>query len=225
MSEKSPQLPMIIAIDGTAASGKGTLSRALAQDLDFAYLDTGKLYRYLGMAALDAGIDLEDQARVSDFATKHAPQILPHSLEDERLFSDEAGQAASKIATITDVRAALLSYQQNFAQIPPNEKRGAVLDGRDIGTVICPDAPVKLFITASAEIRAQRRFKELQSKGISVRYDAVLADMQERDARDQKRDEAPLKPAHDALMMDTSDVSADDVLNAARDYVRNRTGL
>lgn len=215
----------VIAVDGTAASGKGTLAKRLAKELGFAYLDTGKLYRYVGARLLARGIDPQDEAEAIAVAQGLNTTLKPEHLQDPALGSDENGQAASKVAALTGVRTALLDYQQNFAKTPPGGASGAILDGRDIGTVICPDADLKLYIDANLEIRAQRRFKELQSKGISVTYDAVLADMLERDKRDSSRATAPMKPADDAIVLDTSTMSADDVFDKVRSAVTDRLGI
>lgn len=215
----------VIAVDGTAASGKGTLAKRLAKELGFAYLDTGKLYRYVGARLIARGIEPTDEAEAIAVAQGLNATLKPEDLQNPDLGKDEIGQAASKVAAITGVRTALLDYQQNFAKNPPECASGAILDGRDIGTVICPDADLKLYIDANVEIRAQRRFKELQSKGISVTYDAVLADMLERDKRDSSRATAPMKPADDAIVLDTSTMSADDVFDKVRSAVTDRLGI
>ncbi len=215
----------VIAIDGTAASGKGTLARKLAEHLGFAYLDTGKLYRYVGYSIIVAGGDADDEAQARQMAERLAGKLDPAALAASALETDAAGQAASRVARFPSVRAALLEYQRGFAACPPPGTRGAVLDGRDIGTVICPQADVKLFVTARLEVRAARRHKELQSKGFSVTYDAVLADMAERDARDSGRDTAPMKPAPGATLLDTSDKSIGDVFGQALAAVMARLNM
>ncbi|CCG08818.1 (d)CMP kinase [Pararhodospirillum photometricum] len=197
---------MIIAIDGPAAAGKGTLSRRLAADLGYAHLDTGKLYRAVGMAVLRAGGDPSDPRQAE--AAARALDLT--TLGDPVLTTDTAGQAASKVAALEGVRAALLDLQRRFAATPP----GAVLDGRDIGTVVCPDADVKVFVTASLEVRAQRRFLELRQNGLDVKEDDVVRDMRERDERDRSRSVAPLVPADDAVVLDTSTLTADQALAA-----------
>lgn len=214
----------IIAIDGTAASGKGTLARKLATELNFAYLDTGKLYRYVGWKILKEGGDPDDQATAIAMARKLEGQLNPQELEDPDLSSDEAGQAASKIGQFQPVRDALIAFQRDFAINPPAPYSGAILDGRDIGTVICPQADAKLYIDAKTEIRAERRTKELQSKGFSVKYDAVLADMRARDARDAGRQAAPMKPADDALVLDTGAMSIAEVYDTALRFIREKIG-
>ena len=203
--------PTIIAIDGPSASGKGTIAKRLAAHLGFAHLDTGLLYRAVGMAVVCSG---GDPANVA--AAEKAARALDYgSLNDSALRSDEAGSAASKVAAIPEVRAALLKFQKDFCAAPPGGLPGAVLDGRDIGTVIAPQAPVKIYITASAETRADRRFKELQGRGIATTYEAVLKDMQDRDARDLSRSAAPLKPAADAVVIDTTGLDIDGVMAKA----------
>lgn len=211
---------IVIAIDGTAASGKGTLARKIAEALNCAYLDTGKLYRYIGLSIIRAGGDPADEATAIANAQQLKDTLNPDDLADPDLTSDEAGQAASKCAQFQPVRDALLAFQREFAANPPQGMNGAVMDGRDIGTVICPEADAKLYIDAKTAVRAERRTKELQSKGISVTYDAVLADMLERDKRDSGRNAAPMKPADDAKTMDTSDMGIQEVLDQAMAYIR-----
>ena len=211
---------MIIAIDGPAAAGKGTLARRLAAHLDFAFLDTGLIYRATGMKVVRAGGDPSDVAA----AEAAARSLSPEDMAAPGLRDDEAAQAASKVAAIPGVRAALLEFQRGFAHSPPDGKKGAVLDGRDIGTVVCPDAPAKLFVTARTEIRAERRLKELQERGLPAIYAAVLRDMKERDARDSNRGVAPLEPAKDALLLDTSDLDAEAVFAEALSFVQSRMG-
>ena len=206
---------MIIAIDGPAAAGKGTLAWRLAQHLNLAYLDTGLIYRAVGKKVLIVGADPEDVAA----AEAEARAMRPEDLQLEGLRTDEVAQAASKVSTVPGVRAALLEFQRDFAAYPPDGKAGAVLDGRDIGTVVCPEAPHKLFITASMEVRAERRVKELQDRGLEAIYARVFEDMKERDARDSERAVSPLEPAKDAHTLDTSDFDADQVFQAALDLI------
>ena len=206
---------MIIAIDGPAAAGKGTLARRLAQHLNLAYLDTGLIYRSVGKKVLIVGADPEDAAA----AEAEARAMRPEDLQLEGLRTDEVAQAASKVSTVPGVRAALLEFQRDFAAYPPDGKAGAVLDGRDIGTVVCPEAPHKLFVTASMEVRAERRVKELQDRGLEAIYARVFEDMKERDARDSERAVSPLEPAKDAHTLDTSDFDADQVFQAALDLI------
>lgn len=209
---------MIIAIDGPAAAGKGELTRRLAAHFDLARLDTGLLYRAVGWRVLAEGRDPADVAA----AVAAAKTLIPAHLDEPELRTEAAGSAASKVAAIPAVRAALLDFQRDFAARPPLGKTGAILDGRDIGTVICPDAPVKLFLTARPEIRAERRAKELQAKGTEAIGSAVLRDMMERDARDRERSVAPLEPAQDAFVLDTSDMDADAVFAAVLDYISRK---
>ncbi len=215
----------VIAIDGPAASGKGTLARTLAKNLNFAYLDTGALYRAVGYMVLQSGQDPADEEAAETAAMVLCNSVSAEFLANPALKTDEAGQAASQVATMPHVRNALLTLQKDFAKHPPHGAKGAILDGRDIGTVICPDAPLKLFVTANTEIRAERRLKELQSKGIAVTYEAVLKDMRERDARDTSRTTAPMKPADDAIILDSSHLTAEDVLEQAQTLVKIRLDL
>ncbi|GJD56435.1 (d)CMP kinase [Methylobacterium dankookense] len=209
-------MPMVIAIDGPAASGKGTLARRLADHYGLPHLDTGLLYRAVALTLIDAGASLDDEQA----AARAAASLIADRLADPRLRERAMGEAASRISGIPAVRAALLAWQQRFAGTP----QGAVLDGRDIGTVICPDARVKLFITASAEERARRRHLELSGRGETTTLDAILADIQARDARDASRSAAPLKAAADAVMLDTTELDADEAFAAARAVVdRART--
>ena len=220
-TEDQAPVPPVIAIDGTAASGKGTLARKLATALNLPHLDTGKLYRYVGLSILKTGGDPGDRETAEAAVMVIVQAMDPKNLSDPALMSDEAGQAASKVATMTKVRKSLMHYQRRFA----TQAGGAILDGRDIGTVICPNAPLKLFVDASAEIRAQRRHKELQNRGLTVMYDAVLADMRERDARDRERATAPMKPAPDAVIIDTTNMNADEAFAFVRNLARERLGI
>ncbi len=207
---------MIIAIDGPAGAGKGTLARRLASTFDLAYLDTGLLYRAVGMHVVEMGSDPADPA-----AAIHAARHLElASLESPRLRDEIAADAASKVAAIPDVRDALLKFQRDFAQTPPNPYKGAVLDGRDIGTVVCPQADLKLFITATVTERARRRTLELQAKGIDAIQDRILADMLARDERDRDRKVAPLASANDAIVLDTTEMDADMVFDRAAALLR-----
>jgi cytidylate kinase len=206
--------PFVIALDGPAAAGKGTLAKRLAAHYGFAHLDTGALYRAVGLAVLRAGGDPTDAAA----ATRAAENLDPATLHDPELRSAEAGDASSKVAAIPGVRRALFDFQQRFAANPPTGS-GSVLDGRDIGTVICPEAPVKIFVTASAEARAGRRLKELQARGEAAIYARVLEDIRARDARDAARADAPMKPAEDAVHLDTSDLDIDQVFDRAKAIV------
>lgn len=209
----------IIAIDGPAASGKGTLARKLAEHFHFAHLDTGAVYRLAALRALDLNEDpLQSAAFIRD-------NFELNQLLNTDLRRDDIGGMASKISAIPEVRAILEFIQKNFAQNPPEPFKGAVLDGRDIGTHIAPEAGLKLYVTCSPEIRAERRFKELQSRGITANYEAVLKEMIERDARDQTRAFRPLKPAEDAIILDTSDLTETEVLAKALVHAKNKLAL
>jgi len=216
----------IIAIDGPSASGKGTLSRGLAERLNFAHMDTGALYRAVGYEVLQARGNPEAQAdALAACAVLKGKIALPDTLSHPDLRLEKTGEAASKVARIQPVRDFLFQLQQDFACGPGDGFDGAILDGRDIGTVICPDAPLKLYITASDEIRAERRMKELHSKGLEGTCSTVLEEMRARDARDRSRDTAPLKPADDAITIDSSDKSADEMLEVALNYARKTFAL
>ena len=196
-----------VAIDGPAAAGKGTISKAVAAHFGFAHLDTGLLYRAVGAKVL-AGADPLDAAQ----------SLTPEDLNNPGLRSHDVAQAASQVAVISDVRTALVAFQRDFAR----REGGAVLDGRDIGTVICPDAQAKLFVTASAECRAQRRHKELQERGNPISFDQVLADVIARDTRDAERATAPMVAADDAEQIDTSDMSIDQAVAAAVAFINSK---
>ena len=198
-----------VAIDGPAAAGKGTISRAVAAHFGFAHLDTGMLYRAVARRVLDGEV-----------AVQAARTLRPDDLDRDGLRLPEVSRAASEVAADPAVRAALVALQRGFARRPG----GAVLDGRDIGTVICPEAEVKLFVTASAEVRARRRHEELAAKGHQVDYATVLADQRGRDARDSGRTDAPLKPAVDAVVIDTTDLSIDQAVACAVAEVDRRMG-
>jgi len=210
---------MIIAIDGPAASGKGTVARRLAEYLNHAYLDTGSLYRAVALSVLRAGADPSDPA----IAVAHARDLDPNLTEDPDLRSATTGAAASKVAAVGSVRSTLLAFQRNFAVTPPSAQPGAVLDGRDIGTVVCPDADRKIFVIADREIRAERRFKELLRRGDAAIYARVLDDLQERDARDASRVDAPMRQAEDAMLLDTSHLDPDQAFERALAFVTSRT--
>ncbi len=205
----------VIAVDGPAASGKGTLARRLAAHFHIPHLDTGLLYRAVGWAVRD---DLGKPERLHQNAVAAARAFDAHWLTQPELRGDEAGRAASIVSALPDVRQALFDFQRDFCRQPP----GAVLDGRDIGTVICPEAAAKLFITASPDVRAERRYKELLNRGIPSIYADVLQDLIDRDRRDSQRSAAPMKPAEDALILDTSALSADAVFEAALGFVAPR---
>ena len=202
---------IVIAVDGPAASGKGTLARRLAAHYGFAYLDTGSLYRAVGHAVRQAGGDPSDEAA----AVAAARPLDLSRIDDTAIRTPEAGEAASLVAAIPAVRAAILDLQRGFAANPPGGAPGAVLDGRDIGTVICPGAPAKLFVIARPEIRAHRRWLELNNSGSGVSEAQVLEDIKERDRRDAERAASPMKPADDAHLLDTSDLSIEAAFGAA----------
>ncbi len=202
----------VIAVDGPSAAGKGTLARRLAADLGFAHLDTGALYRATALKVLRAGGDPRDVAA----AVAAARDITSADLADPALRDEAVGNAASEVAALPEVRAALLAFQRRFARQPPDGAPGAVLDGRDIGTVVCPDANAKLFVTASEAVRARRRYLELRADNPDISEDAVLADLRARDARDASREAAPLRPAQDAHLLDTSNLDIDSAVRAAK---------
>ena len=209
---------MIIAIDGPAGAGKGTLANKLAEHFDLAKLDTGLLYRAVGMKVVRAGGNPEDEG----LAATMAQGLTTADMEADGLRTEEAGSAASKVSVFPAVRQALLEFQHSFAANPPGDAKGAILDGRDIGTVVCPDADAKLYITAAVEVRAKRRYKELMWRTGEADFERVLEDMKVRDARDQGRDTAPLQAADDACQIDTSEMDADAVFNTALDFVRSK---
>jgi len=207
---------MIIAIDGPAASGKGTLAMRIAAHFGLAHLDTGLLYRAVARDVKRNGGALEDHVA----AVTAARELDPATLDDPALRGVGAGEAASIVARIPQVRAALLEFQRSFARRPP----GAVLDGRDIGTVVCPDADVKIFVTATPEIRAQRRHLERQSRGEAVTYEAVVADIRRRDERDAGREAAPMRPAADAILLDTSNLDIEAAFDTAVGVITKKVG-
>ncbi|WP_147027783.1 (d)CMP kinase [Methylobacterium oxalidis] len=202
---------MVIAIDGPAASGKGTLAKRLAEHYGLPHLDTGLLYRAVARSMLDAGLSLDDESA----AARAAASLIADKLADPRLRERAMGEAASRISAVPAVRSALLAWQQRFAA----NAVGAVLDGRDIGTVVCPHARVKLFITASAEERARRRHRELTLRGEETIFAAILADIEARDARDASRATAPLRAAEDATVLDTTELDPDEAFAAAKQVV------
>ena len=205
---------MLIAIDGPAASGKGTLARRLARHFNVPHLDTGLLYRATAAGVIDKGYRLEDGAQAASIARG----LALVDFDEERLRSREIGAAASVVAAIPEVRAALIDAQRRFAARPG----GAVLDGRDIGTVICPEAPVKIFVTATPETRAQRRALELKGRGEPVDYAAVLDDIRKRDALDSSRSTAPLRAAEDAAVLDTTLLDVEAAFAAALQIVEEK---
>jgi cytidylate kinase len=205
---------MIIAVDGPAAAGKGTVARALARHFGYHFLDTGLLYRMVGLAVLRGGGDPNDRAA----AIRAAQTLRPRTYRDEDLRGEDVGKAASIVAVIAEVRSALLGLQREFARKPP----GAVLDGRDIGTVVCPDAEENLYITAAPEVRARRRMLELAERGTAVLPETVLAEIRDRDERDRSRAAAPLVAAADAIVIDTSAMGIEEAVAAAIAAAMNR---
>ncbi len=203
--------PLTIAVDGPAASGKGTIAARLAAHYGLPYLDTGLLYRAVGMAVLSDGGDLDDAGQAAD----KARTLDLSELDNPALIGRTAGDAASRVALHPQVRAALLKLQKDFAAQPG----GAVLDGRDIGTVIAPDADVKIYVTAQPEVRARRRWMQLTSRGEDVTFEAILDDIRKRDARDADRDTAPMVMAEDAVLLDTTDLGIEPAFEAARRIV------
>ncbi len=218
--QDSNQKKVVIAVDGPAASGKGTLAKKLAERLGYAYLDTGALYRAVAMATLEIG---GDPAKLQD--VQPALQIIlrnltPELLANPALRTPEVSEGASKVAAIPEVRQALLDYQRDFAANPPGYVGGAVLDGRDIGTVVCPEADIKFFVTASPEERARRRFEELKAEKPGLTYDKVLADLTARDTRDSTRAIAPTTVAKEAYTLDTTHLNASQTLEEAIGVIR-----
>ncbi len=203
--------PFVVAVDGPAASGKGTVASGLARDFALPHLDTGLLYRAVAHALIEAGRALDDAAAAAGAAAALDLSVL----DRPELRTRAAGEAASRVAAHPQVRAALLEIQRRFAAQSP----GAVLDGRDIGAVIAPDAPAKLFVTARPEVRAERRWRQLAAQGEVVSLDEVLADIGRRDARDSGRDAAPLRQAEDAVLLDTSDMDISTAADTARRIV------
>ncbi len=204
---------MMIAIDGPAASGKGTIARRLAAYFGLPHLDTGSLYRSVALRLLREGADLHDV----EAAENAARSLTPGDLSDPRLREEKTGEAASIVSAMPGVRAALLDYQRTFALQPG----GAVLDGRDVGTVICPDADAKLFVTAAAAVRAKRRADELKARGEAADEGRILQDIEARDRRDAERAVAPLKPAADAHLLDTSNLSIEAAFEAAKAVIES----
>ena len=207
---------MIIAIDGPAASGKGTLGKRIAAHFGLAHLDTGLLYRAVARDVLARGASLNDEA----VAVECARSLDPESLSDPELRGTGIGEAASIVARIDGVRRALLDFQRAFARRKP----GAVLDGRDIGTVVCPDADVKIYVTALPEVRAQRRHLERRSQGDDISFGEVLDLIRQRDARDAGRASAPMRPAEDAVLLDTTNLDIDAAFDAAVGLIKRKIG-
>lgn len=219
---------MIITVDGPSGAGKGTLCYALAEKLGYALLDSGAIYRVTALAALKSAVNLADESALAELARNLDIQFIPQDGEvniilngenvSHLIRTQEVADAASKVAVFPQVRAALLQVQQDFAK-----NDGLIADGRDMGTVVFPNAQVKLFLDASAEERAKRRYKQLQNKGINGNFAQILAEIKERDSRDRNRAVAPLKPAEDALLLDSTTLSIDEVIAQALDYIQQRT--
>ncbi len=207
---------MIIAVDGPSAAGKGTIARAVATHLGYHFLDTGSLYRMVGLAMLNAGKSADDVASAVGFAKT----LEPAKIQDRDLRTETVAAMASEVAAIPEVRTALLEFQRQFAKRLP----GAVLDGRDIGTVVCPDADLKFFVTASTQVRATRRRAELKTLGVHTDYETVLDDIMARDERDVSRASAPTKQADDAIMIDTSELDREEVIAAVMGVIADHMG-
>ena len=207
---------MIIAIDGPAASGKGTLAKRIAAHFGLHHLDTGLLYRAVARDVQRLGGALDDAER----AAAAARALDPAGLDDPDLRKPGAGEAASIVARIPQVRAALLEFQRSFARRPP----GAVLDGRDIGTAVCPEADVKIYVTATPEVRAERRYLEMKGRGEAATYEGVLADIRRRDQRDASRDTAPMRSADDAFLLDTSNLDIEAAFDTAVGVILRKAG-
>ena len=217
---------MIITIDGPAAAGKGTLAGALAQRYKFAYFDTGMIYRALGLQMVLDNADLTDETTAEKYARELTFEKMMDLSHHVDFRSDIGGQAASKVSALPKVRSALLKMQQDFALNPVfadgTPANGVIYDGRDTGTVVCPNADLKFFVVASSEVRAMRRYKEFIAKNIETTYEKVLADMIARDKRDSERSAAPLKPADDAVLLDTSQMSTEEEIAKAIQLIEER---
>ncbi len=217
--------PIVVAVDGPGASGKGTVGRKLAKELGLDYLDTGKIYRAVAHIMICNGFKKESFEEEKDRFESHAISVadklsfdaLKEYQKDDALSGDDVAVMASIISQIPKVRATLLDFQRKVAASP----RGAVLDGRDIGTIVCPDADFKFFITASLEERAKRRYKDLKLKNIEVIYDTLLQELKDRDDRDKQREVAPMRPAEDAILLDTTELSIEEVLEIMLQTVKN----
>lgn len=217
---------MIITIDGPASAGKGTLASTLAEIYGLAYFDTGMVYRAVGLDLRLKNQDIENESLAEISAKELTFSKMMKLAENPEFRSSDGGVAASIVSAHPKVRAALLKMQQDFALQPTfangTPAKGAIYDGRDTGTVVCPDADIKFFITASPQIRAERRFKDLQNRGNETPFEKVLSDIISRDERDSNRSTAPLKPADDAIILDTSDMSIDEVVKKAQEIIENK---
>ena len=220
--DSGTQSKRVIGVDGHSASGKGTLARKMAERFGYAYLDTGALYRAVALATLDLGGDPAEFKDVEPALEIVKNNLTPELLESKDLRSHEVSEAASKIAALPKVRDGLLAYQHDFIQNLSGDVGGAVLDGRDIGTVVCPDADIKFFVTASAEERARRRFEELKSDLPNLTLESVLEDIQQRDQRDSSREVAPSVAADDACILDTTNLSSVEALEEAVNIVSSK---
>ena len=209
---------MIIAVDGPAAAGKGTLVSKLAKHFNLESLDTGTLYRGVALSMMNKGIDLDDEIT----AMQHAIDLDLRLTESSNIRSAAVGVAASKIASIKTVRTALLNFQREFAANPPKGKKGTILDGRDIATVVCPEADYKIFVTANIEIRTKRRLKELIERNEPAIYGQIMKELRERDDRDASRSIAPLRQASDAMVIDTSGLNAEQAFDQARVFIASK---
>lgn len=220
---------MIVTIDGPAAAGKGTLASTLAEKYNLAYFDTGMVYRAVGLDMRLQGLDLNNEDSAEKIAQSLTFSKMIELSHNPEFRSSDGGQAASIVSAHPKVRAALLKMQQDFSLNPTfadgTPAAGAVYDGRDTGTVVCPHADIKIFITASTEVRAERRFKEFQQKGMDTPYEKVLNDMIARDERDSARATAPLKPAEDAHILDTSSLSIEEVIKKAEEFIESKQKL
>lgn len=209
---------LVIAIDGPAGAGKGTLASSLARIYDLAHLDTGLLYRAVALKMIKEGKDLVDH----ESAVKLALSLEMTDLKDPALREETTGNAASQIALFPEVRESLLKFQRNFSTNPVLRQKGVILDGRDIGLVVLPEAPCKIYVTATPEVRARRRLIELHQRGIEVTYEAILEDIKIRDTRDRERKISPLRPAEDAFILDTSQLGIDDMIEKACLFVNSK---
>ncbi len=217
---------MIITIDGPAAAGKGTVSKVLSLKYKLAYFDTGMIYRAVGLDMVMNGLNPENEEEALKIAREMTFEKMMELSKNPDFRTDIGGQAASKVSAINSVRQVLLKMQQDFALSPVfadgTKANGVIYDGRDTGTVVCPHADIKFFVTASTEVRAMRRFKEFETKGIETTYQKVLEDMIARDKRDSERKSAPMKPADDAIIIDTSDMDAETEINAVLKIVEEK---